>query len=105
VAAARDLREAFGLQKALGYLIGEKLLNFLRASDEDPAFVAEITQIFDRAEIQTYVDTVRRVGALGHVSRDEVYEKMGEAGAIEEDPVEWAEEIVLIERARELLLG
>ena len=40
-AAARDIREAFGLQKALGYLIGEKLLNFLRASDEDPAFAGE----------------------------------------------------------------
>ena len=55
--AARDIREAFGLQKALGYLIGEKLLNFLRAADEDPAFagelprfVAEIKQIFDRAD-------------------------------------------------------
>ena len=50
--AAQDIREAFGLQKALGYLIGEKLLNFLRAADEDSAsagelrrFVAEITQI------------------------------------------------------------
>ena len=71
--AARDIREAFGLPKALGYLLGEKLLNFLRAADEDPAFgelprfVAEIKQIFDRAEIETYLDTVHRVGALGHV--------------------------------------
>jgi hypothetical protein len=51
--AARDIREAFGLQKTLGYAIGGKLLDFLRADDEDPAFagelprfVAEITQIF-----------------------------------------------------------
>ncbi|MGH7354686.1 MAG: hypothetical protein ACRELS_08960 [Candidatus Rokuibacteriota bacterium] len=29
--AAWDIREAFGLQKALGYLIGEKLLNLPRA--------------------------------------------------------------------------
>jgi len=35
--AARDIREAFGLQKAIGYLIGEKLLDFLRAADQDPA--------------------------------------------------------------------
>ena len=103
--AARDIREAYGLPKALGYLIGEKLLNFLRAADEDPAFagelprfVAEITQIFDRAEIESYLDTVHRVGALGHVSSDEVHEEMREAGAIDEDPVEWAEEILLIER-------
>jgi hypothetical protein len=93
-------------------LNGEKLLNFLRAADEDPAFagelprfVAEITQIFDRAEIESYLDTVHRVGALGHVSSDEVYEEMREAGAIDEDPVEWAEEILLIERAKELLLS
>jgi len=110
--AARDIREAFGLQKALSYLIGEKLLNFLRAADEDPAFagelprfVAKITLIFDRAEIESYLGTVHRVGALGHVSSEEVYEEMREAGAIDEDPVEWAEEILPIERAKELLLG
>lgn len=110
--AARDIREAFGPQKALGYLIGEKLLNFLRAADEDaafaaelPRFVAEIKQIFERTEIEAYLDTVHRVGALGHVSSDEVYEEMREAGAIDEDPVEWAEDILLIERAKTLLLG
>jgi len=110
--AARDIREAFGLQKALGYLIGEKLLNFLRAADEDPAFagelpriVAEIKRVFDRAEIETYLDTVHRVGALGHVSSDEAYEEMREAGAIDENPVEWAEEIFLIKRAKTLLLA
>ena len=109
--AARDIREAFGLQKALGYLIGEKLLNFLRAADEDPAFagelpriVAEIKRVFDHAEIETYLDNVQRVGALGHVASDEAYEEMREAGAIPEDPVEWAEEILLIERAKKLLL-
>jgi hypothetical protein len=31
--AARDIRDAWGTQKALGYLIGEKLLNYLRVSD------------------------------------------------------------------------
>lgn len=107
---ARDIREAFGLQKALGYLIGEKLLNFLRASDQDPAFagevprfVEEIKRIFDRAELQTYLEGVHRVGALGHVTSDEVYEEMAEAGAFPEDPVEWAKDILLIERAKKLL--
>ncbi len=110
--AARDIREAFGVQKALGYLIGEKLLNFLRAANDDaafagevPSFVAEIRDIFDRDEIRTYLDTVQRVGALGHVATDEAYEDMREAGAIDEDPVEWAEDILLIERVKELLLG
>jgi len=110
--AARNIREAFGLQKALGYLIGEKLLNFLRAADQDPAFagevpgfVEEIRDIFDRSEIQTYLDTVHRVGALGHVATDEEYEEMCDAGAVDEDPVWWAREILLIERAKKLLLA
>jgi hypothetical protein len=109
--AARDIRGAFGLQKALGYLIGEKFVNFLRAADQDPAFarevprfVAEIKEIFDRAEIQTYLGGVQRIGPLGHVASDEVYEEMREAGAIHEDPVWWAEDILVIERAKELLL-
>jgi hypothetical protein len=58
-----------------------------------------------RAEIQTYLETVRRVRALGHVASDEGYEEMRDAGAIDEDPVEWAEDILLIERMTELLLG
>ena len=31
--AARDIRDAWGTNKALEYLIGEKFLNYLRASD------------------------------------------------------------------------
>jgi hypothetical protein len=83
---ARSAR--IGLQKALGYLIGEKLLNFLRAADEDPAFagefprfVGEITLIFDRAEVESYLATAHRVGALDHVSSDEVYEEFMNAAA------------------------
>lgn len=109
--AAKDIREAFGLQKALGYLIGEKFLNFLQVADQDQAFAAElprfvemIKRIFASAEVRTYLDTVRRVGALGHVATDEAYEEMREAGAIDEDPVEWVEQILLVERAKSLLL-
>lgn len=110
--AARGIREAFGLRKALGYLIGEKFLNFLRTANQDPAFageipgfVAEIKDIFDRTEIEAYLDGVQRVGPLGHVVSDEAYEEMLEAGAIHEDPVWWAGEILLIERAKNLLLA
>lgn len=110
--AARDIRERFGLDKALGYLIGEKFLNFLEASDQDadfaaemPRFVNEIREIFEPAEILTYLDEVRRVGALGHIANDEAYEEMRAAGAIPDGPVEWAEQILLIQRAKELLLS
>ncbi|MGH7354687.1 MAG: hypothetical protein ACRELS_08965 [Candidatus Rokuibacteriota bacterium] len=67
--------------------------------------MTEIKDVFDREEIRTYLDSVQRVGALGHVATDEAYEEMREAGAIDEDHVWWAEDILLIERAKELPLG
>ena len=54
--SARGIAEAFGTDRALGYLIGEKLSNF----------VAEIKRIFEPTEIRVYLDNVRRVGAEGH---------------------------------------
>ena len=48
---------------------------------------------------------MQRVGPLGHVCSDEAYEEMREAGAVPEAPVWWAEEILLIERAKTLLLA
>ena len=110
--AARDIREGFGPEKAIGYLIGEKFLNFLEASDrhpefaaELPRFVEEIEQIFGPEEILAYLDGVRRVGALGHTASDEAYEEMRAAGAIPGDAVEWAEQILRLERTRALLLS
>jgi hypothetical protein len=35
-AATEDIRDHFGLQSALDYLIGEKLFSFLRAAEQDP---------------------------------------------------------------------
>ena len=64
----------------------------------------EINAIFQPSEIRAYLEGVRRVGPLGHVASDETYEEMREAGAIDEDPVEWAREILLIERVKTLLL-
>ena len=110
--AARDIKEAFGLDKAIGYLIGEKFLNFPEASDrhsefagELPRFVEEIKEIFEPAEIGAYIEGVRRVGALGHTASDEAYEEMQAAGAIPGGPVEWAEQLLLLERKKALLLS
>jgi hypothetical protein len=110
--AARHIREAYGLEKALGYLIGETFLDFLEACDQDgdfagelPAFVEGVRDIFTPEEIRGYLDGVRRVGPLSHTASDEAYEEMRAAGAIREDPVEWAEQILLAERARALLVG
>jgi hypothetical protein len=109
--AARGIRERFGIEKALGYLIGEKLLDFVRASDtraefaaELPAFVREIQRSFEPHEIRDYLENVRRVGPSGHVGTDEEIEFMREAGVFGEDPIRGAEEVLLVERVKELLL-
>jgi hypothetical protein len=109
--AARSIRERLGLEKALGYLIGEKLLEFVKVADEQPdfsaelpAFLDEVRDIFTEAEIWNYLATVRRVGVFGHVGTEEEVATLREAGAIHEDPVEDAEDILVVERLKEMLL-
>ena len=110
--AAGGIRERFGIEKALGYLIGEKLLNFVRASDtraefaaELPDFVAEIRRTFDSYEIHDYLENIHRAGALGHVATDEDVEYLREADVFQEDPVQGAEDVILVERIKEMLLA
>ena len=38
--ATETIRERFGLQNALDYLIGEKLFSFVAAAEQDPEFAA-----------------------------------------------------------------
>jgi hypothetical protein len=108
---ARGIKGEFGTEKALGYLIGEKLVNFVRAAEQHPEFarelpnfIAEIKQIFEPWEIREYLENIRRVGAFGHVCTDEEVEVFRAAGAIDEDPVRGAEDVLIVERIKELLL-
>jgi hypothetical protein len=62
-ATTEDIRDSFGLQKALRYLIGEKLFSFVEAAEDEPdfaaelpAFVAEIRRIFTAKQIADYLD-------------------------------------------------
>lgn len=110
--AARDIREAWGTTKALGYLVGEKLLNHMRAAESSrewaeklPLFVAEIRRIFTADELRQYFATATRVGAAGHVASDAEYETMRNAGMFDEDIVSGATDAILFERARALLLS
>jgi hypothetical protein len=41
--ATRTIRERFGVENPLDYLIGEKLLNFAKAAGQDPDFAAELS--------------------------------------------------------------
>lgn len=76
--AARGILDEFGTEKALGYLVGEKFLNFLEVAEHDPewraeipGFVAEIKETFEPWQLAEYLDTPRRLGALGHASDEE----------------------------------
>ena len=76
--AARGILEDFGPEKAMGYLIGEKFLNFLEVAETDrqwqeaiPAFVAEIKALFEPLQLAEFLNTPRRLGALGHVASEE----------------------------------
>ena len=108
---AQGIKERYGVNKALGYLIGEKLMNFIQEADrapefaeELPKFIAGIKEIFEPWEIKEYLDNVERVGAPGHVCTDEQYETLRSSGALPDDPVGEAEDIILVERIKKLLL-
>ena len=65
--AARGIEAEFGMPKALDYLVGEKFLNFVEASDahaewraELPAFVAEIKTIFEPWQLAEYLEQARQ---------------------------------------------
>ena len=70
-AATEGIRDRFGLEDALDYLIGEKLFTFLMASEQDPQFAAElpafvdgIRRIFTPEEIRIYLDDLERTKFL-----------------------------------------
>lgn len=108
--AARRIHQEFGGKKALGYLVGEKLLNLVRSAAQDPdlqpevsAFSAEIRTIFASEELSEYFSGTRRFGALGHVVSDADFEIFRDA--VDEDVVTAAQEAIHIEQMRVVLLG
>jgi len=65
-AATRTIRERFGVENALDYLVGEKLLNFAKAADQDsdfaaelPRFQAAVWKIFNPYELRGYVASLK----------------------------------------------
>lgn len=51
-----------------------------------------------------YLENISLVGAFGHVCSDEGVEVFRAAGAIDQDPVRGAEDVLIVERIKELLL-
>jgi hypothetical protein len=65
-AKPRAIRERFGVENALNYLVGEKLVNFAKAADQDPDFAAELPrfqaavwEIFNPYELRGYVASLK----------------------------------------------
>ena len=112
-AAAEDIRESFGLKKALDYLIGEKLFTFLMASEDDPkfaqeipAFADEIRRVFTASEIREYLDHLERTKFLAPSDSDVDLDGLDDEIEDEpwlENPIMGAEELLRFSRARQLL--
>jgi hypothetical protein len=109
--AARGIEDEFGTQNALAYLVGEKFLDFLEAAEKDstfraevPAFVAEISSIFEPWQLAECLEKTRRTEPFD----PSIYE--------DDDPEDiemerkadlrrCAADLLVVERAKELLLG
>jgi hypothetical protein len=109
--AARGIEDEFGTPRALDYLVGEKFLNFLQAAEthpefraEIPAFVAEIQTIFEPWQLAEYLQTARQTEPFDPSLYDDQ-----DPGILEmerrEDVRRCASDLLLVERAKEWLLG
>jgi hypothetical protein len=111
--AARGVKENFGTENALKYLIGEKFLDFLDAAEnrkdfqaEIPAFAAEVKNMFEQCEIADYLERARHREPFDPADyeddddMDEVDIEMNR----KQDIREAATDLLLVEQAREWLL-
>jgi hypothetical protein len=109
-AATEDIRESFGLQKALRYLIGEKLFSFVEAAEDEPdfaaelpAFVAEIRRIFTAKQIADFLDELEHTKFLAPTEPDlDVLDEPDEQPWME-NLVLGAKELLRFSRVRQLL--
>lgn len=106
--AARGIEDEFGTDSALAYLVGEKFINFIEAAEDNaafraeiPAFVAEITQIFERWRLAEYLETARQTEPFDPEDYDEAdVAEMERQLELRRS----AAELLLVERAKEWLL-
>jgi hypothetical protein len=64
--ATRRIKKRFGVESALDYLLGEKLLNFAEAANQRPEFAAELPRfqaevwnVFNPYELAGYLTTLK----------------------------------------------
>jgi hypothetical protein len=113
--ATEDIRQQYGLNSALDYLIGEKLFTFLMASEQDaefaaelPAFVAAIQRLFSAAEIREYLRHLERTKYLAPPEPDLEIDALSDEPEAEpwlDNPVVGAAELLRFSRIHQLLLS
>ena len=112
--AARMIEDEFGTDKALRYLVAEKFLNYLEAAErlpdyqaELPAFVAEIKTIFEPWQLEECLATARQREPFDTEIYEEVEDEDAEIVEMERqnDLRESAADLLLVERAKEWLMG
>ena len=112
--ATEDIRDRFGLEDAMNYLIGEKLFSFVRASEKDPDFPAElplflneIRRLFTPEQIRQYLHDLEKNKFLSPPEPDPDFDDFDEdeAELWLENPLLAAEELLRFDRIRQLLLG
>ena len=110
--ATEGIRERFGLDDALNYLIGEKLFSFLHAAERDPLFAAEvpdfireIRRLFTSEEIRDYLDRLENTKYLAPADLDLEMDELDDPDDEPrlESPVMGAEELLRFSRVRQLL--
>lgn len=111
-AATEDIREGFGLDDALHYLIGEKLFTFVQASEEDsdfaaelPAFVLEIQRIFSPREIAMFLNELERTKFLAPLEPEPALDDLEDDPDDDPwpaNPVSGAKELLRFARIRQL---
>jgi hypothetical protein len=111
IEAARGVESDYGVEKAMGYLIGEKFLNFLEVAEQNrewreaiPTFVAEIKALVEPWKLAEFLNTPRRLGPMGHTISEEGHRAFREQMTEEERIREDARNLMLLEWTKELLM-
>lgn len=99
--AAIDIKDEHGIEKAIGYLIGEKFhdlikefrfwqknyKNRVKAINDFKIlltnFSDKIRGVFSEDEINSYFESTPRFGCLGHTTTEKEHKLLAEKGAVE----------------------
>ena len=112
--ATETIRERFGLQNALDYLIGEKLFHFVAAAEQHPEFATElphflnqIRRTFTPQQIHNYLDDLERAKFMSPIEADVDLDLEEEDPEFADDPLDnpilGAQELLRFARVKEML--